>query len=616
MADLVTRLLLNDSQFNSNIERSKKQVQSFENVSQKFGSGIKTGLTLATGAIGLGIGAVELFDKTIQSSQTTADAWDVKIGGLKATVDEFFSALSTGDFSAFIGGLSDIIDRAELAIAAFDQLGNTTISFDFFSTERDADIAKYRQIALDKSLPMNERNKALKNWEEVLALKVQEMQVYQDDTLDALKKKMVVGTKLNADYVSLDDFAEVLHYDIIPPVQRDKIKEIREKEYEEYTTKLNELEEKRWNIIDVEGVASKAPASKEIREQAKKDQEELAKAYKQAILFNQWLVKETDESLSNTKDVAKSINVLERLKYTDKQTFSRARDRVTNENKRGGETANENTVKDYELKLAELRKELNNTKDLAIAGKLTNEINALEAEVERIKKIVKQTAFRQKYGERDFGVSKNEIQGTTKGFTADLSKIKLPKLDLPIQNKDIDLVDQYSDRLYAMSTLMGSVNSIVDQGADSWLSYGAGVVQAIGMAIPQIMALTAVKKTEATANTAAAATGAASSVASIPFVGPVLAIAAVASIIAALANIPKFAGGGIIGGGSFVGDRLPIMANSGEMILNTRQQSNLFQMLNSSPRPSTSVSFDNPKVRGEDIYLSLKNYTKSTGKKL
>ena len=136
------------------------------------------------------------------------------------------------------------------------------------------------------------------------------------------------------------------------------------------------------------------------------------------------------------------------------------------------------------------------------------------------------------------------------------------------------------------------------------------------MVIPQITALTAVKKKEVIANTASAATGAASSVASIPFVGPVLAIAAVASIIAALANIPKFAGGGIIGGGSFVGDRLPIMANSGEMILNTRQQSNLFQMLNSSPRPSTSVSFDNPKVRGEDIYLSLKNYTKSTGKKL
>lgn len=43
---------------------------------------------------------------------------------------------------------------------------------------------------------------------------------------------------------------------------------------------------------------------------------------------------------------------------------------------------------------------------------------------------------------------------------------------------------------------------------------------------------------------------------------------------------PKFANGGIVGGTSFSGDRVTAQVNSGEMILNRRQQSNLFNEIN------------------------------------
>ena len=118
---------------------------------------------------------------------------------------------------------------------------------------------------------------------------------------------------------------------------------------------------------------------------------------------------------------------------------------------------------------------------------------------------------------------------------------------------------------------------------------------------------------EVAANTAVAGSGAAASVASIPFVGPVLALAALASIVAAIASISKFATGGIVGGNSPHGDKILARLNSGEMVLNGGQQSTLYGLLNSQTSGSTKTDI---KVRGSDLYLTLHNYQRQTGKKL
>lgn len=44
-------------------------------------------------------------------------------------------------------------------------------------------------------------------------------------------------------------------------------------------------------------------------------------------------------------------------------------------------------------------------------------------------------------------------------------------------------------------------------------------------------------------------------------------------------SIPKFETGGVMGGTSYSGDKLFARINSGEMILNKKQQSNLSNML-------------------------------------
>lgn len=94
-------------------------------------------------------------------------------------------------------------------------------------------------------------------------------------------------------------------------------------------------------------------------------------------------------------------------------------------------------------------------------------------------------------------------------------------------------------------------------------------------------------------------------------------IGAIASVIATIVNtfasFPKFADGGIVGGSSYFGDKLLARVNSGELILNQKQQESLYHMTEVD-RSNINIGFD--RVRGSDIYLALKNYMKDTGKKL
>lgn len=88
--------------------------------------------------------------------------------------------------------------------------------------------------------------------------------------------------------------------------------------------------------------------------------------------------------------------------------------------------------------------------------------------------------------------------------------------------------------------------------------------------------------TEVAANTAKGASAAGASAASLPFPWNIVAIGgAIAAAIAAFAVIPKFAGGGIIAGGPSSGDKILARVNAGEMILNSGQQSRLFEAINS-----------------------------------
>ena len=78
---------------------------------------------------------------------------------------------------------------------------------------------------------------------------------------------------------------------------------------------------------------------------------------------------------------------------------------------------------------------------------------------------------------------------------------------------------------------------------------------------------------------------------------------------AQIKSIGAFAGGGIIGGNSYSGDKLLANVNSGEMILNSRQQKRLFDIANNNSmyQPNNSNVTVTGVIRGKDLLLVQKN---------
>lgn len=94
-------------------------------------------------------------------------------------------------------------------------------------------------------------------------------------------------------------------------------------------------------------------------------------------------------------------------------------------------------------------------------------------------------------------------------------------------------------------------------------------------------------------------------------------VAAMASAVAAIKSVASeaegFAEGGIIGGNTYSGDQIPIMANAGELILNRAQQATLAEQL--SPQ-SGGGGTTHAIINSDNIKIALRNGAEKRGKTL
>lgn len=172
-----------------------------------------------------------------------------------------------------------------------------------------------------------------------------------------------------------------------------------------------------------------------------------------------------------------------------------------------------------------------------------------------------------------------------------------------------------TETIHAMGSMFESVGKMTDDETAAVMQGLASITGSIAEAVPAIMSLVGAKSAEAIANGLAE-----SSKVKFPANIPAIAttIATIMSVISTIASVAgSFAEGGIISGGSQIGDQMVAKVNSGEMIINGKQQQNLWKAIstgNLGGNTENQISVSNVRVKGSDLYLALKNYSKVKSK--
>ena len=190
--------------------------------------------------------------------------------------------------------------------------------------------------------------------------------------------------------------------------------------------------------------------------------------------------------------------------------------------------------------------------------------------------------------------AKNPLEGLD---TSDLD----PFRDTEVFKKD----DSTLDYLSTIGSLMNNIAGATDNSTAAWMNYFSSILTGTAALLPLLASVFKIKAMEGIASQA-----------KLKFPLNIIAMAATAAgLVASIANIPKFANGGIFTGNSTIGDMNIARVNSGEMILNNRQQRNLFNLLNGNGSiGNNNVKEIKLKIEGRDLVSVINSENFRTSK--
>lgn len=315
---------------------------------------------------------------------------------------------------------------------------------------------------------------------------------------------------------------------------------------------------------------------------------------------------------------------------------------------------NENLTVDARVKLETTKKELQDAID-TISDTTTIKIKKLDFSTQdKVKSYDNaQTNISSVTNQRNIGlIDKQAADSQIADINKQLQTLGLKPIKVHIETdfeKDFaDFRNNANDIIGGLEGIGNVVNSIeslsnaLANGADAWTVFmgvvetATTILQTVGSVMTAVntitellgatTAATAAIDTAATsqevansgakvaANSAEAISSATKEGSKMPFPLNIAAIAAgIAAVVAGIAMIGSFADGGIIGGNSFHGDNMFARVNAGEMILNNKQQGNLFRLLDGGGVASNTGT-PTVKIKGSDLYVALNNYGSKMGK--
>ncbi|WP_299230238.1 hypothetical protein [uncultured Bacteroides sp.] len=603
VADLVTRLLLDGSNFDDNITKSTKQIKNMQRQAEQAEKAFKDKFSAIVGVVGklaasagLAVGAFEIFNSAINSSASVQREFKIVCDTAKQGVDDFFRSLYTGDDTSFFKRMENIRKSVESTIdfmrnAAVRQILMERYNAAIIALKEQADVEK------DEDKKKEYETRARKLSQQALELNTRgqaEYDVFIKNTLNALSDGSAKFFK------GAEGFTKLLTIADTTSKERKRIEDF--KEDKERITGQNRQMSKvsglygmgNTSFVDTKKVES------ELKEKYGKEYEYLSRA---SILV-EGLNEDMITTLQAANDMAGKLEKDATGTLGDWKTIF---ERLGKDNFRGSSSTEilpEGSIAHYKEQLGKLSKEF----ELATSDQARV---ALQAKIDELKEIVNTLSF---YANNPNPPSVGDGKTSLKQKVDPGKGLQVKGL-VTYTQEDIETNNEFADSLNAIAQIMGNIQNATSGAAGEWISFAGNLMTSTAGMVTAVNQLSKAYEIQALNAKLAAQGEAIKSAAMTPFVGWLLVGAAAASVAAAFASVPKYASGGIVGGASPIGDLNIARVNSGEMILNGTQQSRLFSLLDGgSPASNGGGGKVEFKIRGQELIGVLDNHNRKTNK--
>lgn len=227
--DLVVKMTINSNDFDNGLKNAKASMNRFNSDAKGWGASFKSvvgTMTKAFGALGIAVGATDMFKSFINSTQTMSDKWGNAMMTAKTSFQVFESAVANGT-GTILSNFSKSISAAREFARAMDDFGSAQISNQYarmeYVTPFQEAMTKYR----DMKASGNTTGMAF------AASDMQRMlQAYSDNAQTLTQKSMEAVTAKLSSYTggfinsgNVDRYVDQLYLEIIngvfPPILQD-----------------------------------------------------------------------------------------------------------------------------------------------------------------------------------------------------------------------------------------------------------------------------------------------------------------------------------------------------------------------------------------------------------
>lgn len=635
--DYVVKLVGDSKSYQAAQDQATRALERFQRQNMSSGAMVSTLTSTLSRYIGVAAAfrvAQEAVSRTLHGSQTDADNFNAIMASAKTTVDAFFCSLNTGDWSAFSTGLNTITLQAREAYLALDRLGNARMSWQYFQSAGKADITDLRAQVWDTDLPMEQRRAAADQMRAVRDEMRTMAQGYEQRALEAMARTMTQATQLDWKEASREDLEKILGLSLLPSEISEKEKQRLQDRYAEYQRIAKEYREdfeKNDRVYEfdyittlstgypVYGKVDKTP--QESIDLFNQDMRELASEYQDAILYNEVLVRNSDEWLQNLIQIVQQADLaaasMRRIdsavveadrmlaKGTGKGTTATTSgsqpkymtdleyDRmITQERLKIVTKYSEDWVDlqqqlittESQMQEQRLRETIQNEDDLAAALVLLEQVKQRQLYDVAVEGYVKRLAAQGEFVEQS-----QSIAESTDDITGNMKSLR-------------DSLDGIDDGGRAVENLGRAMSQLSDN--KGWQGFGH-IIAGVGSAVQAYTQLAAAAQLAATSQAAAETPTVWGKIAAVTSMLTVFT-----SMISQVQSMNSYAEGGIIGGNNFT-DGIVARVSSGEMMINPADQKKLYDSIHSGDMGGGGGP---AVITGEMIVMAVNAYGRRTNR--